>query len=70
MSSDKLVPYIRQSRIKERTISLDDQRRAIEGWAASNGVDLADEIVEQGVSGSKSWKERELGEAIEACAQG
>jgi DNA invertase Pin-like site-specific DNA recombinase len=68
--TDKLVPYIRQSRYKERTISLDDQRRAIEGWASSNGVALADEIVEQGVSGSKRWQDRELGDAIEACRRG
>jgi DNA invertase Pin-like site-specific DNA recombinase len=68
--SDKLIPYIRQSRYKERTISLDDQRRSIESWASSNGVTLADAIVEQGVSGSKSWRERELGKAIEACERG
>lgn len=65
-----LVPYLRQSRKRERTISLDDQRRSITGWAASNGVALAPEVVEQGVSGSKPWRERELGRVIEACERG
>jgi len=62
-----LIPYLRQSRKKERSISIDEQRRDVERWAAANGVTLADEIVEQGVSGSKSWKERALGQAVEAC---
>jgi DNA invertase Pin-like site-specific DNA recombinase len=68
--SKPLVPYIRQSRAKERTISLDDQRRSIRAWAESAGVKLAPEIVEQGVSGSKHWKKRELGRAVEACQAG
>ncbi len=31
---------------------------------------LAPELVEQGVSGSKSWRDRALGEAVDACARG
>jgi DNA invertase Pin-like site-specific DNA recombinase len=65
-----LVPYVRQSRKKEKTISLDDQRRSIKKWAEAAGVTLASEIVEQGVSGSKSWRERELGRAVDACERG
>lgn len=65
-----LIPYIRQSRKKEETISLDDQRRAIEAWASANGASLADEVVEHGVSGNKSWRVRELGRVLEACQKG
>jgi DNA invertase Pin-like site-specific DNA recombinase len=70
MAEQLLIPYLRQSRKKEVTISLDDQRAAISRWAEREGVKLAPDIVEQGVSGSKSWRERELGKAVEACAQG
>lgn len=69
-STKPLVPYIRQSRSKEVTISLDEQRRAIEAWAAVNGRDLAEPIVEQGVSGNKHWSKRELGQAIHLCQEG
>jgi hypothetical protein len=55
-----LVPYLRQSRAKERTISIDEQRRAIHEWASQHRVDLAPEVVEQNVSGSKPWRERAL----------
>jgi DNA invertase Pin-like site-specific DNA recombinase len=65
-----LIPYIRQSKAKEKTISLDDQRRSIKAWAKANDVKLAPEVVEQGVSGSKSWKERALGQAIAECEAG
>jgi DNA invertase Pin-like site-specific DNA recombinase len=65
-----LVPYMRQSRAKERTISIEEQRRDIRAWAQSNGVALAAEIVERGVSGSKPWRERDLGEAVDACERG
>jgi len=72
-SADKskpLIPYIRQSRAKERTISLDDQRKSIRAWAEGAGVKLASEVVERGVSGSRPWRERELGRAVEACQYG
>jgi DNA invertase Pin-like site-specific DNA recombinase len=65
-----LVPYMRQSRAKERTISIEEQRRDIQAWARSNGVPLAAEIIEQGVSGSKPWRERDLGDAVDACERG
>jgi DNA invertase Pin-like site-specific DNA recombinase len=65
-----LVPYLRQSRAKERTISIDEQRRDIRRWADANGVELAPEIVGQGVSGSKPWRERALGQAVDACERG
>lgn len=64
------MPYIRQSRAKERTISIDEQRRSIQRWAASNDVTLGEEIVESGVSGSKPWRERALGRAVAACESG
>jgi DNA invertase Pin-like site-specific DNA recombinase len=65
-----LIPYLRQSRAKERTISIDEQRRDIQGWAEGAGVQLATEIIEQGVSGSKPWRERAIGDAIGACERG
>jgi site-specific DNA recombinase len=66
-----LIPYIRQSRKKEKTISLDQQREAIERWVKlQDGVTLGAEIVEQGVSGSKSWRDRELGAGIKAVQEG
>jgi DNA invertase Pin-like site-specific DNA recombinase len=65
-----LIPYLRQSRAKERTISIEEQRRDIERWAKGAGVKLAAEVVEQGVSGSKPWRERALGAAITACEAG
>jgi DNA invertase Pin-like site-specific DNA recombinase len=65
-----LIVYIRQSRAKERTISLDDQRKSIHAWAKANNVKLGAEVVEQGVSGSKSWRERALGQAVEQCQNG
>lgn len=41
-----LVPYLRQSRAKERTISIDEQRRDIRKWAAETGAPLAPEVIE------------------------
>lgn len=65
-----LIPYIRQSRAKEKTISLEEQRRIIGAWAKANKVELAQEVVEQGVSGSKDWRERALGDAMQAVEGG
>jgi DNA invertase Pin-like site-specific DNA recombinase len=65
-----LVPYLRQSRAKERTISIEEQRRDIRRWADEAGATLAPELVEQNVSGSKPWRERALGEAVAACERG
>jgi DNA invertase Pin-like site-specific DNA recombinase len=61
---------MRQSRAKERTISIEEQRRDIQAWSERNGVPLAAEIVEQNVSGSKPWQERALGDAVDACRRG
>jgi DNA invertase Pin-like site-specific DNA recombinase len=61
---------MRQSRAKETTISIGEQRRDIRRWAESAGVTLADEVIEQGVSGNKSWRDRELGTAIQRCKDG
>ena len=65
-----LVPYLRQSRAKERTISIEEQRRDINAWAQAAGVVLAPEVVEQNVSGSTPWRERGLGDAVDACERG
>ena len=67
---EPLIPYMRQSRAKERTISIEEQRGDIQAWAERNGVPLAAEVVEQGVSGSKPWQDRALGEAVDACRRG
>lgn len=69
-SGRTLVPYMRQSRAKERTISIEEQRRGIQAWAQAHGIPLAAEVIEQGVSGSKPWRERALGEAVDACERG
>jgi hypothetical protein len=62
-----LIPYLRQSRGKEETISIDAQMDAIEAWAAQHPeVTLGAAIIEQGVSGSKRWQDRELGAGINA----
>jgi DNA invertase Pin-like site-specific DNA recombinase len=67
---DTLIPYYRQSRAKERTISIDEQRRDVQRWAKASGVRLGAEVVEQNVSGSKPWRERALGGAIESVERG
>ncbi len=56
MAEKPLIAYIRQSRKKEKTISLDSQREKIKAWARFEGETLAPEVVEQGVSGSKHWQ--------------
>jgi DNA invertase Pin-like site-specific DNA recombinase len=65
-----LIPYLRQSRAKEKTISIEEQRRIIHTWAKQHGVELGAEVIEQGVSGSKNWRDRELGQVIDTCADG
>jgi DNA invertase Pin-like site-specific DNA recombinase len=66
----KLIPYLRQSKKKEQSISIGDQRTAIRRWAKEAGVALAEEVIEEGVSGSKSWRERALGQAVATCEAG
>jgi DNA invertase Pin-like site-specific DNA recombinase len=65
-----VIPYLRQSRAKERTISIEEQRRDVRRWAEAAGVPLAPEVIEQNVSGSKPWRARALGEAVDACERG
>ena len=67
-----LIAYIRQSRTKEKTISLDEQRESIERWAKAHGerVVFDGRYVERSVSGAKPWQERELGNVIEALKKG
>lgn len=65
-----LIPYLRQSRKREQTISIEEQRRDIRRWAEGAGVKLAAEVVEQNVSGSKSWRARGIGHAVELCEAG
>jgi hypothetical protein len=55
---------------KERTISIEEQRRIISRWAKANDAELATEIVEQNVSGSKPWRERGLGTAMQDVEEG
>ena len=54
-----------RNRKDERSISIDDQRRDVVAWATANDVPLADEVIEVNISGSKPWRERELGQAID-----
>lgn len=65
-----LIPYLRQSRKKEVTISIEEQKRDITAWAKRTGDKLAPWVIEQGVSGAKHWRKRELGQAIERCGEG
>jgi DNA invertase Pin-like site-specific DNA recombinase len=74
-----LIPYIRQSRTSERTISLTEQWAAIERVARDRGFHLtvnsfddadAAGLVERSTSGNKAWRTRSLGMAIAACQDG
>ena len=65
-----LIPYMRKSSGEDEQGSLARQRQAIRSWAKRNKVTLAGEVWEAGVSGSKDWKQRALGQAIAACEQG
>lgn len=65
-----LIPYLRQSRAKEVSISIPDQLAAVKRWAEVAGVKLAAPVVDEGVSGSKPWRERGLGAAVAACERG
>jgi DNA invertase Pin-like site-specific DNA recombinase len=69
-STSGLLAYIRKSSKEDPAISRERQRRAIDGWAKAAGVAIVGEVYEPGVSGSKPWQERGLGQAIEACKRG
>src|SRR5690242_15007121 len=64
MNTGPLIPYMRKSSGEDPAGSLARQRGAIQRWADANGVELAEEVWEPGVSGSKHWRERALGEAV------
>jgi Resolvase, N terminal domain/Recombinase len=70
--SKPLIPYLRQSKEKDRTISFEDQWRDIRAWAKRQNpsAKLAEGFEEKGVSGNKSWRKRALGAAIAACERG
>jgi DNA invertase Pin-like site-specific DNA recombinase len=65
-----LIPYIRRSRKDEEVVSIEDQLAAVLEWGRRNEVELAKPVLERGVSGHDSWRERELGEIIERCKRG
>src|SRR5437773_10596904 len=67
---EQLIPYLRKSSGEDETQSFARQRAAITQWAEANGVELADEIREPGVSGNRHWRDRRLGEAVQAVAGG
>jgi DNA invertase Pin-like site-specific DNA recombinase len=71
MKQKPLIPLLRQSRAKEKTISIEEQRRHNEAWAKAHpDVLIGEEIIEQGVSGSRPWRERGVGEAIAMIGRG
>jgi DNA invertase Pin-like site-specific DNA recombinase len=65
----KVFGYCRVSTAEQANggLSLDTQRRQIEGWAAVKGWDVADVFVEAGVSGSVPFAEREEGHRLLAA---
>jgi len=65
-----LIPYLRKSAREDEAQSFARQRGAIQKWAKDNKVALADEVLEPGVSGNKHWRDRRLGEAVEAVRNG
>jgi DNA invertase Pin-like site-specific DNA recombinase len=72
MSNDTpiFVPYGRKSSRENPAVSHDRQQHAWEDWADRNDAQLAPEIWERGVSGSKNWRDRGLGLALAACERG
>ena len=66
----RLIPYMRKSSGEDEQGSLARQRQAIRSWAKRNKVTLAAEVWEAGVSVSKDWRQRALGQAIAACEAG
>ena len=68
---EKLIPYMRKSGKEDATESRDRQTRVIRRWAAGHpDVTLAREVWEAAVTGSRDWRVRGLGLAIEACRKG
>ena len=69
-TTGRLIPYLRKSSGEDEAQSFARQRTAIQKWAESNGVPLADEVRDPGVSGNRHWRERRLGEAVAAVERG
>jgi DNA invertase Pin-like site-specific DNA recombinase len=61
---------LRKSAREDEAQSFARQRGSIAQWAEANGVALAEEFSDAGVSGAKHWRERQLGEAIAAVERG
>jgi DNA invertase Pin-like site-specific DNA recombinase len=66
MKSGKLIPYGRKSSGEDDTLSRKRQETAIRSWATLNGVELLPFVWEARVSGSRHWRDRRLGDVIEA----
>jgi DNA invertase Pin-like site-specific DNA recombinase len=69
-TTGSLIPYGRKSSGEDDELSHARQRGAWERWADANGVELAPEVWESNVSGSKRWQDRGLGEALAAVERG
>lgn len=65
-----LQPFGRKSSGEDPTQSRARQDTNTTGWAARRGELLLPLIFERRVSGSKNWRERELGIAIDKCIRG
>jgi Resolvase, N terminal domain/Recombinase zinc beta ribbon domain len=70
MENITLVPYARQSRSNETSISPERQLDDIAAWAERAGVALTEPVVERSVSGAKPWRERELGSVLATLESG
>lgn len=66
----KLIPYGRKSSGEDDALSRSRQEGAIRRWAETHGIELAPMVWEAGVSGSKKWRDRGLGEALAAVERG
>lgn len=69
-TTGSLIPYGRKSSGEDDELSHARQRGAWDRWATANGVELAPEVWESNVSGSKRWQDRGLGEALAAVERG
>jgi DNA invertase Pin-like site-specific DNA recombinase len=66
-----LIPIGRKSAKEDPRASRERQEAVIAGWAKQHPtIKLAPMVWERAVSGSSSWKDRELGDVIARCADG
>lgn len=70
MAALPLIPVGRKSSGEDDANSRARQDAATRRWAEAEGVELAPLVWEANVSGSKSWRDRGLGEAIARVAAG